>query len=44
MQDQYTAPELKLVGDTDDVVLGLPGMGPDFLGNYIIGENEFLED
>jgi len=44
MQDQYTAPELTFAGQADEVVLGIPGLGGDFLGNFMVGGDEFLED
>jgi hypothetical protein len=33
MQVQYEAPELMLIGQADEVVLGPPNGGPDLLGN-----------
>ena len=44
MNEQYIAPELKLVGQTDEVVLGLGGVGPDVWGEEYIPEMEFLPD
>jgi hypothetical protein len=44
MQDRYVAPELKLVGEADEVVLGMPGPGDDVLGEQIVGDLEFLAD
>ncbi len=44
MQDQYLAPELKLIGEAADVVLGIPGGGDDLLGEQIIGDLEFEQD
>jgi hypothetical protein len=44
MQDRYVAPELKLVGDADKVVLGITGAGADALGEMIVGDLEFLAD
>jgi len=32
MQKQYETPELTLIGQADEVVLGMSGGGPDFLG------------
>lgn len=44
MQDLYVAPELKLVGEADEVVLGIPGAGADVFGELIVGDLEFLAD
>ena len=44
MHEEYTAPELTLAGNADEIVLGLPGIGADYLGGQNIGEMEFLED
>ena len=44
MQDQYVAPELKLIGEAADVVLGIPGGGGDYLGDVIVGDLEFQQD
>jgi len=40
-QEQYVAPELKLVGETDDVVLGGVGSGGDIWGMYLYVDMEF---
>lgn len=40
-QEQYVAPELKLVGETNDVVLGGLGAGGDIWGMYWIPGMEF---
>jgi hypothetical protein len=44
MQDQYVAPELKLVGEASEVVLGCPGPGGDMIGESIVGDMEFQAD
>jgi hypothetical protein len=44
MHDRYVVPELKLVGEAGEVVLGMPGPGDDALGEMIIGDLEFLAD
>jgi len=44
MHEQYTAPELTLAGEADEIVLGLPGVGEDYLGGQLVGDMEFLED
>jgi hypothetical protein len=44
MHDRYVAPELKLVGEADEVVLGMAGVGGDLLGEQIVGDLEFLPD
>ena len=44
MQEQYIAPEIKLVGQTDQVVLGLGAAGPDVWGEIWIQDMEFLPD
>lgn len=44
MQEQYIAPELRLVGQTDEVVLGLGGVGSDAWGEISIPDMEFLPD
>jgi hypothetical protein len=43
-QEQYVVPELKLVGETDDVVLGGLGSGGDIWGMYQYSEMEFEAD
>jgi len=43
-KEQYTAPELKLVGKTNDVVFGLPGIGGDYAGEIYIPEMDFETD
>jgi hypothetical protein len=43
MQKQYEAPELTLIGEADDVVLGAVGMGDDF-GFYSAPDFEFEQD
>jgi hypothetical protein len=44
MQDQYVVPELKLVGEASEVVLGMPGPGGDLIGEAIVAEMEFQAD
>lgn len=44
MNDQYTAPDLKLVGDAHDVVLGSLGFGNDIFGEFLVYGMEFADD
>lgn len=44
MHEQYVTPELVLIGEAQDVVLGIPGGGGDYLGDMIIGDFEFQQD
>ncbi len=44
MQEEYTVPELKLVGNTSEVVLGGIGVGADIMGMWTFGVMEFEED
>jgi hypothetical protein len=44
MNEQYVAPELKLVGDTRDVVLGSGNFGADVWGEVLIPDFEFQQD
>jgi hypothetical protein len=44
MHEEYTVPELKLVGNASDVVLGGVGFGADILGMWTFGVMEFQED
>jgi hypothetical protein len=44
MQEQYVAPELKLVGNAADVVLGSTGAGGDYMAEAIIEDMEFEAD
>jgi hypothetical protein len=44
MQEEYTVPELKLVGNASDVVLGTVGFGNDIACMFTYGVMEFLED
>jgi len=44
MQKQYVAPELKLVGETDEVVLGSMRVGFDFDSERSPGRMEFETD
>jgi hypothetical protein len=44
MDKKYTAPEVKLAGDADDVVLGGGAAGFDFSAEDIWTEEEFLAD
>jgi hypothetical protein len=41
---QYSAPELKLVGETDDLVFGLIGVGGDYAGELYISDMDFQDD
>jgi len=43
-KEQYIAPELTLVGETKDVVFGLPGVGDDYAGEIYIPEMDFETD
>ena len=43
MQKQYEAPELTLIGQADEVVLGIAGVGFD-LGTYSGSDFEFEQD
>ena len=44
MQEQYMAPELKLVGGASEVVLGSTRIGFDFMGQMNPGVMEFETD
>ena len=44
MQENYAAPELKLVGETNEVVLGSTRVGLDFYGEQLPGGKEFETD
>jgi hypothetical protein len=44
MQKKYVAPELKLAGDAEDVVLGGAGAGVDFSAEELFADMEFLAD
>jgi len=44
MQEEYVVPELKLVGNASDVVLGNIGLGGDIMGMWTSGVMEFQED
>ena len=45
MEKQYVAPELKLAGDADKIVLGLSTAGIDFMGQDLgSGDIEFAAD
>ena len=44
MQDRYVVPELRLVGEADEIVLGASAFGDDFLSQQIIGDLEFGGD
>lgn len=41
---QYAAPELTLVGTTDEVVFGLGSVGVDYANEIYIGEMDFAVD
>ena len=43
-KDEYAAPELKLVGETSQVILGLPGVGGDPDGEIFVPDFEFQAD
>jgi hypothetical protein len=43
-KDKYVAPEIKYVGEVDDVVLGLGGVGPDLGGEAMAPDFEFEMD
>ncbi|HYL73910.1 MAG TPA: hypothetical protein VEU96_06870 [Bryobacteraceae bacterium] len=42
--EQYVAPELKLVGETDNLVFGLTQVGDDYAGEIYIPEMDFETD
>ena len=44
MQEEYIVPELKLVGNASEVVLGGIGVGADIAGMYVFGVMEFEKD
>jgi hypothetical protein len=44
MQEEYIVPELKLVGNASEVVLGGIGVGGDIAGMWVPGVMEFQED
>lgn len=44
MQEQYTAPQLKLVGNASEVILGVIHVGDDFLSEILVTDMEFAED
>jgi len=44
MQEEYVVPELKLVGNASEVVLGYIGVGGDIAGMFTFGVMEFHED
>ena len=44
MQEPYIAPELKLAGEADEVVLGSGRVGSDFFGEYAELSPEFQAD
>jgi hypothetical protein len=44
MKEQYAAPDLKLVGDAHDVVLGSLGVGNDMWGQVLAFSMEFADD
>ncbi len=44
MQEEYVVPEMKLVGNASEVVLGGIGLGGDIAGMYVFGVMEFQED
>jgi hypothetical protein len=43
-KEPYMIPELKLVGGTNEVVLGSMGVGMDYLGEHMPGGKEFETD
>ena len=43
-KEEYTVPELTLVGETTQVVLGVPGVGGDYDSQDIISDFEFCAD
>ena len=44
MQEQYTSPELKLVGKADEVVFGSLVAGTDIGDQYLAHDSEFQAD
>jgi hypothetical protein len=43
-REMYTTPQLTLVGETDEIVLGGLGLGSDITGMFAAFDMEFLED
>jgi len=43
-KEEYAAPELKLVGETTEVVLGIPGIGGDYDSQDFVPDFEFCAD
>jgi len=43
-KEQYTAPELKLVGQASDVVMGMTDIGSDYAGEIYIPSMDFQAD
>ena len=43
-REPYMIPELKLVGATNEVVLGSTGVGFDYIGEYLPHGKEFETD
>jgi len=43
-KDQYAAPELKLVGQATDVVMGMTDAGSDYAGEIYIPSMDFQAD
>jgi hypothetical protein len=43
-REQYTAPELKVVGNAEEVILGSGGVGNDIRGEILVAELEFEAD
>jgi len=44
MQKKYVAPELKLAGEAEEVVLGGAGAGVDYSAEELFADMEFLAD
>jgi hypothetical protein len=44
MQEEYIVPELKLVGNASEVVLGGIGVGADIMGMWTAGVMAFQQD
>lgn len=44
MQEQYTAPQLKLVGNASEVILGTLHVGDDIVNQILVPDMEFAED
>jgi hypothetical protein len=41
---EYNAPEAKIAGKANEVVLGWPGGGIDVMNEFLVGNSEFSSD